>query len=44
MCRGEGSQLPNDARDGEALDPESVSTLIKFFMLLDQWDREATRQ
>jgi hypothetical protein len=28
----------------ERLDPASISVLIDFFKLLDQWDREATRQ
>jgi hypothetical protein len=29
-----------DAPEGR-LDPESIAALIRFFKLLDQWDREA---
>jgi hypothetical protein len=33
-------QLRPTAHDAR-LDPESVAALIRFFKLLDQWDREA---
>lgn len=35
-----GAQDHNHARDGE-LDNESIAELIRFFKLLDQWEREA---